>query len=284
MKKSALHFALGAVLVLSHAENTLSQDLATLKNTQVRQLTSTYVAGMTYKLMITLPPGYEQTQNNYPVLYYLDAWMTTGIMSDSYFIASFTGAIEPLIMVGISFDSDAPGFLFNRARDYTPTHIAPEQLGEMAKMVPASGGGPAFLKFLKLELFPFIEGNYRANPHDRGILGYSLGGLFGAWALLKDPSLFKRYALCSPSLHWDNFMILKEWEKLSPGAEKVVIISQTGGEDPAVKSGIKKMVTQASKVTNVTISTFEISDESHYTGVPASHMKALTMLYPRTGP
>jgi len=284
MKKSALHFALSAVLVLIHVENAISQDLATLKNTLVRQLTSTHVGGMTYKLNVTLPPDYERTQSNYPVLYYLDAWMTTGIMSNSYFIASFSGAIEPLILVGVSFDSDASGFLFNRARDYTPTYVAPEKLGEIARMVPASGGGPAFLDFLKLELFPFVEKNYRANPQDRGILGYSLGGLFGAWALIKDPSLFRRYALCSPSLQWDNFMILKEWEKLSPKSDKVVIISQTGGEDPAIKSGIKKMVALASGVANVNISSFEVPDETHHTGVPASHMKALTLLYPRTAP
>lgn len=278
MKKSPFPFVFGVMILIS-ITRLAGQNQATLRDTRLHQLVSAHIEGMAYDLVITLPPDYAQTDRQYPVLYYLDAWMTTGIMNDSYFIASFTGMIEPPIMVGISFDADAPGFIYNRARDYTPTRVSPENLGETAGMIPVSGGGPAFLDFLKHELIPFVEKNYRANPQDRGILGYSLGGLFGAWVLCEDPSIFKRYGICSPSLQWDDFMILKLWEKMSPGPGKVVVFSQTEGEKPAIKSAIKKMIETASRLPDMNVNMFEVTNETHYSGVPATHMRALTMLY-----
>jgi pimeloyl-ACP methyl ester carboxylesterase len=37
--------------------------------------------------------------------------------------------------------------------------------------------------------------------------GGSLGGLFGAWVLLHEPAMFRRYCLSSPSLWWDKGII-----------------------------------------------------------------------------
>ena len=39
--------------------------------------------------------------------------------------------------------------------------------------------------------------------------GSSLGGLFGAWVLLHEPSTFRRYGLSSPSLWWDGGVIFQ---------------------------------------------------------------------------
>lgn len=39
--------------------------------------------------------------------------------------------------------------------------------------------------------------------------GSSLGGLFGAWVLLNEPSTFRRYRLSSPSLWWDGGVIFQ---------------------------------------------------------------------------
>lgn len=251
-----------------------------------RYLPSQEVAGMTYKLLITLPPGYDQDQRAYPVLYYLDAWMLGGVMHDSHLIAGLLQAIEPVILVGLSLDGGASDFFYTRSRDYTPTKVPPEKLGPgAAAMVPTSGGGSEFLNFLKLELIPFIEANYRANPNDRGILGYSLGGLFAAWLLQKDPTLFKRYGICSPSLDWDDSMVMRLWKDLPdlrPGA--VMIFSYTEHEDAQIKSAVDTLVSVASASPEVRVKKFEVMGEGHHSGVVATHMRALLLLYEKAQP
>ena len=251
-----------------------------------RYLSSREVAGMTYKLLITLPPGYDPDQGSYPVLYYLDAWMLGGVMHDSHLIAGLLQAIEPVILVGLSLDGDASDFFYTRSRDYTPTRVPPEKLGPKgAAMVPTSGGGRQFFNFVKLELVPFIEANYRANPADRGILGYSLGGLFAAWVLQKEPTLFKRYGICSPSLNWDDSMVMRLWENVPDvPPETVVVFSDTEHEDPVVKNELDSLVSIVSAIPEVQIKEFEIKGEGHHTGVVATQMRALLLLYEKPEP
>jgi hypothetical protein len=61
-----------------------------IRGAVVETLSSKYVKDMEYKLHITLPPDYSSTEVNYPILFYLDAWMTTGIMNDAYFMTNAT--------------------------------------------------------------------------------------------------------------------------------------------------------------------------------------------------
>jgi predicted alpha/beta superfamily hydrolase len=267
----------GLMLLIAAA----NAQMPTFQSKPIEQHFPSSQVGMTYKLLITLPPGYEQEQRSYPVLYYLDAWMLGGVMHDSHRIAGLLQAIEPVILVGISLDGDPSAFFYARSRDYTPTRVSPEKLGpDAAAWVPTSGGGKEFLNFLKLELIPHIEANYRADSSDRGLLGYSLGGLFAAWVAYKEPSLFKRYGICSPSLYWDDAMVVRLWENLpnlAPGS--VVVFSYTGEEDARVKTAVDTLVSLASAKSGVTIKKFEVGGEGHHTGVVATHMRALLLLY-----
>ena len=270
-----------AVTTILHAQTPEFQDKPV-----ERYLSSREVADMKYRLMITLPPGYEHDQRSYPVLYYLDAWMLGGVMHDAHRIANLLQAVEPVILVGLSLDGGPSDFFYTRARDYTPTRVPPEKLGPAAAAwVPTSGGGPQFLKFLKGELVPFIEKHYRADPTDRGILGYSLGGLFAAWALQTDPTLFKRYGICSPSLNWDDAKVVRLWENL-PDLSKgtVILFSQTEGEDMEIKAAIDTLISAARSKPGVRITRFEVAGEGHHTGVVATHMRALLLLYEKPKP
>lgn len=280
MKKTFFFFSLVIVLVYSINDKIQGQELAELNSTIVKKLKSEYVKDMEYKLNITLPYNYNYSSNvQYPVLFYLDAWMTTGIMNDAYFMVSATRMIEPIILVGISFDGNPEKFFYNRARDYTPTYIPPEKLGENGKMVPTSGGSNEFLKFIKHELIPFIDTEYKIDKNDMAILGYSLGGLFSAFALGSEPSLFKRYGICSPTLLWDNFLVLKNLELINPENEIIIFISNAEFENPGIKEGIPKIKSILEKKENVILKIKEIKGFSHFTGVPAAYMLALLNLY-----
>jgi len=55
------------------------------------------------------------------------------------------------------------------------------------------------LAFIRDELVPSIEAKYNVSAGDRAWGGYSLGGLFGLYALLNDGSPFQRFLIGSPS-------------------------------------------------------------------------------------
>lgn len=72
----------------------------------------------------------------------------------------------------------------------------------MDREVP-TGGADALLAALKDEIIPWVEERYPATA-ERGLIGYSLGGLFAIHALLTTPGSFTHYLLGSPSLYWND--------------------------------------------------------------------------------
>ncbi len=155
----------------------------------------------TYDLYIKLPPGYaseSDTQKTYPVIYFNDGsycWVTAVGVTRAPF--NF-GGFEKAILVGFSYSKgDSP--TKSRTRDLTPTKAEGWDL--------ETGGAENYLSFLKNEVIPYIENNYRADPNRRMLVGQSFGGLFGAYALIAEPGLFQDYVLTSPSLWFDNQVI-----------------------------------------------------------------------------
>jgi len=67
-----------------------------------------------------------------------------------------------------------------------------------------NGDGGNFLKFIKDELAPFIEREYRADPSKRILVGHSYGGLFGLLALFEAPDLFNTLIIGSPTMSYGN--------------------------------------------------------------------------------
>jgi predicted alpha/beta superfamily hydrolase len=157
-------------------------------------------------LIIYLPPGYdEQARRHFPVLYLHDGQnlfdgATSFIPGQDWHVGTTAdgcicrGQVEPLIIVGM-YNTKA------RVREYTPTHM------------PKLGGGRAdrYAKFLIEEVKPFIEREYRSlsNPERTGIGGSSLGGLVSLYLGLKHPNIFSRIAALSPSVWWNQRVMLK---------------------------------------------------------------------------
>ena len=157
-------------------------------------------------LIIYLPPGYdEQPGRSFPVLYLQDGqnlfdratafagqdWNVQG--AADYLIQG--GAIQPLIIVGIYNTGKS------RIYEYTPTKV------------PKLGGGRAdrYAKFLMQEVMPFVQQQYRAlpEPSQTGIGGSSLGGLVSLYIGLKYPQSFGKIAALSPSVWWNQRVILR---------------------------------------------------------------------------
>ena len=174
-----------------------------MPNTEVRTLQSSYV-DQKFKLFISLPEGYHQSEEHYPVLYVTDANWCFNIFANQ--IVSWLPVPE-MIIVGIGYptdDNDAINHL--RSRDFLATQdqARKKAINENIPWTVESGGGGAFLSFIREELFGFVDKQYRTKREDRTFFGFSWGGTFGVYTLFNQPDTFQRYIISAPDLSWDN--------------------------------------------------------------------------------
>jgi len=145
------------------------------------------------KLLVYKPVGYDQSQEKYPVLYLLDGHLQFHFCTGIIWSLSRFGRIPRMLVIGI-LNTD-------RNRDFTPTKV----------LNPTEGGADNFIKFMKDELIPYIDKNYRTQPF-RILNGSSLCGMFAIYTLLTAPNTFNAYIASSPSLWWDKRSLLKKAE------------------------------------------------------------------------
>ena len=169
-----------------------------IPGSEVRKITSSIVAGQEYELHIFLPGNYKDSNKKYPVVYLMDSQWDFPLVKCIYGEYYYDGFIPEMIIVGVTWGGVNPNPDSLRARDYTPTK---------EQRLPQSGGADKFLSFMKNELFPFMEKNYKADPENRSLMGCSLGGLITLYAFLTHTDMFNGYAAASPAVSWGNGML-----------------------------------------------------------------------------
>ena len=177
---------------------------------QIEAFSSDFVASR--GLSIYLPPGYDDSAQNYPVIYAMDGqnlfepglsyigeeWGLDEAMDR--LIAS--GSIRPAIIVGVW---NTP----LRAPEYGPQGVieilAEPQRNTIHENWQSELLGDAYLSFLSEELKPYIDTRYRTRPgpEDTMIMGSSMGGLISFYALAERPDIFGTAA--GLSTHWPVF-------------------------------------------------------------------------------
>ena len=152
-------------------------------------------------LIVYLPPGYRDGTQRYPVFYMHDGQNlfdpATAFAGNEWHVDEVAaeliaaGKIEPLIIVGI----------YNTGRERTQEYTS--GLGDKP---------PLYAQLVVEEVKPFIDTHYRtlAAPDDTGLGGSSLGGLVSIAMGLRYPGVFGKLAIVSPSVWWDNRVILRE--------------------------------------------------------------------------
>ncbi|MEX0315689.1 MAG: alpha/beta hydrolase-fold protein [Allomuricauda sp.] len=137
-------------------------------------------------ILISKPTLYEGSTERYFVVYVLDGNLNTGFTSGIAELLYQSG-FPRLLVVGIPSTY--------RDRDLTPTAYGETTSG---------GGADNFLRFLKEELIPYVDENYRT--HDfKVLIGHSFGGLFATHTLYTDPDIFNAYVAITPTVVYDNF-------------------------------------------------------------------------------
>jgi len=152
-------------------------------------------AGMVRDAIVWLPPGYETSGRDYPVLYLMDGQNafiqqpgTPGEWKADETATALieSGTIEPMVIVGV------PHSGFSRADEYLPA--------ELIEGVQPSAD--EFIGWLERTVMPRVERAFRVQtgPGSTAVGGASFGGVFALYAAGKRPDLFGSAIVESPSV------------------------------------------------------------------------------------
>jgi hypothetical protein len=184
MKKTSL-IHIFAILILS-AVNSNAQELMKYQQPKDYEMPKRLIP-TPRKYWVSLPKSYDETTNRYPILFVFDGdevFLRNLVLNTVDELTNF-GEIPPCIIVGI--------IQRNRTLDFGPLYAVKDN--------PSSSkvNGDKFFDFLKQELVPELNKNYRTQNFKLGI-GHSLGGLFLTYCFTKDPTFFNGIIAISPAL------------------------------------------------------------------------------------
>ena len=220
------------------------------------------------QIRVSLPAGYQATENKYGVIYVLDG--ETHFALTAAMARHMDRDYLPLIVVGIENTQ--------RTRDLTPKlfNVPPSEAPEGA------GGSKNFRRFLIDELCPFIEQEYRTNDL-RILVGHSFGALFVLDTLLEQPSAFSSYLALSPSLWWDEKAMIDRFNSVQRGHDMFQrhLYLSMGEEDESMNTTFEEAYWAIKKKAP---SDFRWSrelflGEDHWSVVPAATNAALKDLF-----
>ena len=175
---------------VSRADNLDTHLLQSLGEVKYHEMKSKQLE-RSFHMFVDLPEDYLESGQAYPTIYLLDGGNTFPLMAGYHHYLRFGDETPAAILVGISYGADTFKEGNWRSTDYT----APSDEREFW------GGAEVFQGFLKDELLPLIEDNYRSDPARRIIFGHSLGGQFVLFNALTKPELFFGHIASNPALH-----------------------------------------------------------------------------------
>lgn len=178
----------------------------------------------TYHIFVYQPSEAPPSEKGFPVIYLLDGNAIFSSVVEAVRIQSRrpekTGVI-PAIVVAIGYPIIEP-FSLTRFKDYT---IGKKAESEGVRRPdgspwPEQGGAEQFLAFIEHELIPQMNERFHIDANRQTIFGHSLGGLLVLHTLFTKPHLFQSYIAGSPSIHWNESMILKEEQQFIENLKK----------------------------------------------------------------
>lgn len=192
--------------------------------------------GESRKITVRLPAGYAEEQDRtYPVVYLLDG----GPEQDFAHIAGIAQSremnysFEPFILVGVQS--------VDRRHYFAPPVADPAPYIEALGAEP--GGSADYRKFLRQEIKPLIEANYRTNGKS-ALIGESLAALFVVETLFEEPTLFDDYIAISPSMWWEEMKYGREAQdylRRLPAGERRLYLT-TANEGDWHREGMERLV------------------------------------------
>lgn len=163
-----------------------------LADTEIRVLPRTR-PDRQYELIVGLPPSFKTAPTKiYPVVFVTDGYwdFTTVLATVSNMV--YGKNLPEMIVVGLAYAGDKPDVGTLRQGDHGPVRNVDDTN-------PTHGQAAQYLEMIESIAIPFLEKDYRADPHHRYLMGCSSGGGFALFAMFTKPDLFQGYVADSPS-------------------------------------------------------------------------------------
>ncbi|MEH6664434.1 MAG: alpha/beta hydrolase-fold protein [Brevundimonas sp.] len=145
--------------------------------------------GRPYHVYVRYPEGYEPSADvPYPTVYLTDGDSLFPILAANHLFLHYDEQLPEALVVGIAYGGFEPS-VNRRNIDFQSPGVGVEQ-----------PGAEAFQQFLRAELIPRIEADYRSDPQRRVLFGQSRGGAFVLYSAVTDPDLFWGRIASNPSI------------------------------------------------------------------------------------
>jgi len=187
--------------LFSHAQSHFSTAKPIVKEYTI----SSSVLGEERKITIYKPPVIPEYANAVsPVIYTLDGeYHADFIVTLINYVSERVVTMPPITVVGIE---NIPRGRTGRDRDMTPL------IAKDSTTYKTSGGAEKFLQFIREEVFPMVEKDYKKKPY-RVLVGASLAGWLTMHCFLQHPQMFNAYLASSPAMQMDNSAYMKVAEE-----------------------------------------------------------------------
>lgn len=153
-------------------------------------------------LLVALPPGYQESNRAYPVIYMQDG---QNLFDPATSFAGPWGLVE----------------ILNRARDEgeVPIVVGIPNMGKRRRyeyspfrdIIHGGGGGDRYLAFVVETVKPLVDASFRTRPErpHTVIAGSSLGGLISLYGLFRYADIFGAAGVQSPALWFADGAVLR---------------------------------------------------------------------------
>lgn len=185
--------------------------------------------------MVRLPEGYAHpARRRYPVVYVLDGPPLDAQTDAAARVLARDRVAPGLIVVGIP-NMQRGG----RARDFLPPAIRLSRRDGSS----STGGADRFLRFLRDELVPRVDAEFRASS-ERLLVGHSLGAIFVTWSLTVAPDVFLARFAHSPAIWRDADVVvdgLSRWLDVTRQSNRFFYLSVGADEGAGMQTGYYKL-------------------------------------------
>lgn len=295
-------FSLFIMLLITCSVNGASLQWTTQPSQIETAILQSKITQKNYRIYSSIPQV-SAPNSGYPVIYMLDAHLTFPIAAYFSQLLLKLGMITPIIVVGIDY-SDESQWAKLRASDYTPPHNAKPIREACLKGEDIGGHAGQFLQVINNEIKPVIEQKYTIDKTKQALFGHSYGGLFTLYVFLTKPDSFNYYFAASPSIWWDDHVILQKLEtfiKQPTNSQNISLIISVGELEQKITNNLskqrkekllkRKQVTNAkffiNKVTELNNSNIHsqfilFAEQNHATVIPFAIQQALLSFFHNT--
>ena len=255
------------IMLLACSAKAIAMPLEWVKEPSMTETTLLHstITQKDYRIYTSIPQRPAPT-SGYPIIYLLDGHLTFSLAENINQLLTKLRLIAPIVIVGIDYAEESHWPTL-RATDYTPPHNAKPVEKIWLKGEKVGGHAEQFLQFIISELKPVIEQKYAIDKTKQALFGHSYGGLFTLYVFLTKPNTFNYYFAASPSIWWDDHIILQKLEafiKHPTNTKPISLVISVGELEQKISNDLpkarKEKLLQRKQVTNAQFFISQLSE------------------------